>query len=115
MLLDNEFILEHYWSYHAGRISEEQWKDARSKAKVAANTALGHNNTASVLSIVFSRLYTLRNQLIHGGATYGSSANRQQLKDCTVLLEQILPVIIKIMMDSSKELWGDPVYPLIEN
>lgn len=31
-----------------------------------------------------------------------------------VLLEQMLPVIIKIMMDSSNELWGDPVYPLIE-
>ena len=112
-VLDNEFILESYWNYHTGRISEEEWKETRSKAKSAANTALGHNNTASVLSIVFSRLYTLRNQIIHGGATYNSSANRQQLRDCTVLLEQILPAIIKIMMDSSKELWGDPVYPLI--
>ncbi|WP_282176201.1 HEPN domain-containing protein [Vibrio nereis] len=112
-VLDNEFILVSYWHYHSGRISDEQWKEALSKAKVAANAALGHINTSSVLSIVFSRLYTLRNQIIHGGATYGSSANRQQLRDCTVLLEQILPVIIKIMMDSSKELWGDPVYPLI--
>lgn len=114
-VLDNEFILESYWHYHSGRISEDQWKKARSKAKVAANTALGHNNTASVLSIVFSRLYTLRNQIIHGGATYDSSANRQQLRDCTMLLEQVLPTIIKIMMDSSKELWGDPVYPFIES
>lgn len=114
-VLDNEFILESYWHYHSGRISDEKWKEARSKAKVAANAALGHNNTSSVLSIVFSRLYTLRNQIIHGGATYGSSANRQQLRDCTVLLEQILPAIIKIMMDASNELWGDPVYPFIES
>ncbi len=114
-LLDNEFILESYWSYHSGRITKEQWKEARSRAKIAVNTALGNNNTSSVLSIVFSRLYTLRNQIIHGGATFGSSANRQQLKDCTVLLEQILPCIIKIMMDSSNELWGDPVYPLISD
>ncbi|HDY7459575.1 TPA: hypothetical protein RQJ47_002546 [Vibrio vulnificus] len=113
-VLNNEFILESYWNYHSGRITEDQWKDARSKAKIAANTALGHNNTALVLSVVFSRLYTLRNQIIHGGATFGSSANRKQLRDCTVLLEQILPVIIKIMMDSRNELWGDPVYPLIE-
>lgn len=112
-VLDNEFILESYWHYHSGRISEEEWKEARSKAKIAANAALGHNNTASVLSIVFSRLYTLRNQIIHGGATYNSSANRQQLRDCTVLLEKTLPAIIKIMMDGSNELWGDPVYPLI--
>lgn len=40
--LDNEFILESYWNYHAGRISKEEWKDTRSKAKMAANTALGH-------------------------------------------------------------------------
>ncbi|BBM66770.1 hypothetical protein VA249_34160 [Vibrio alfacsensis] len=113
-VLNNEFILESYWNYHSGRITEDQWKDARSKAKIAANTALGHNNTALVLSVVFSRLYTLRNQIIHGGATFGSSANRKQLRDCTVLLEQILPVIIKIMMDSRNELWGDPVYPLIK-
>lgn len=113
-VLNNEFILESYWNYHSGRITEDQWKDARSKAKIAANTALGHNNTALVLSVVFSRLYTLRNQIIHGGATFGSSANRKQLRDCTVLIEQILPVIIKIMMDNRNELWGDPVYPLIE-
>ncbi|HAS6231403.1 TPA: hypothetical protein ACGUW2_004220 [Vibrio vulnificus] len=113
-VLDNEFILESYWHYHSGRITEDQWKDARSKAKITANTALGNNNTALVLAVVFSRLYTLRNQIIHGGATFGSSANRKQLRDCTVLLEQILPIIIKIMMDSRNELWGDPVYPLIE-
>ncbi|WP_406733725.1 HEPN domain-containing protein [Vibrio scophthalmi] len=113
-VLNNEFILESYWNYHSGRITEDQWKDARSKAKIAANTALGHNNTALVLSVVFSRLYTLRNQIIHGGATFGSSANRKQLRDCTVLIEQILPVIIKIMMDNRNELWGDPVYPLVK-
>ncbi len=112
-VLDNEFILQAYWDFHSGRISEQQWKDARSKAKTAANTALGQNNTASVLSIVFSRLYTLRNQIIHGGATFGSSANRTQLRDCTLLLEEIIPVIIELMMDGKKELWGDAVYPFI--
>ncbi|MBE0351770.1 HEPN domain-containing protein [Pseudoalteromonas lipolytica] len=115
VILGNEFILESYWSYQSGRITEEQWKEVRSKAKVTANVALGQNDTALVLSIVFSRLYTLRNQIIHGGATYGSSANRQQLKDCTSLLEQIIPTIIMIMMDNSQELWGDPVYPFIDS
>ncbi len=114
-LLDNEFILESYWSYHAGRITEGEWKAARSRAKIAANAALGQDNTASVLSIVFARLYTLRNQIIHGGSTYGSSANRKQLRDCTNLLKKLLPTIIKVMMDSSNESWGDPVYPLIQD
>ncbi|HCG7281254.1 TPA: hypothetical protein NJ358_005363 [Vibrio parahaemolyticus] len=112
-VLNNEFILESFWNYQAGRISENEWKETRTKAKTVANKGLGHNDTALVLSIVFSRLYTLRNQIIHGGATYGSSANRQQLRDCTALLEQLLPTIIKVMMDNSSELWGDPVYPFI--
>ena len=113
LTLDNEFILQPYWDFHSGKISQSQWQEARSKAKIAANAALGDNNTATVLSIVFARLYTLRNQIIHGGATYNSSANRKQLRDCTLLLEQIVPAVINIMMDGKNELWGDPVYPFI--
>ncbi|MFH4752600.1 hypothetical protein [Vibrio alginolyticus] len=113
VILDNEFILQAYWDYHAGRITEDSWKNERSKAKAAANKALSQNDTAKVLSILFSRLYTLRNQLIHGGATYLSSANRQQLKDCCGILEKLVPSIIEIMMDSADQVWGEAVYPLI--
>lgn len=77
VILDNEFILQAYWDYHAGRITEDNWKSERTKARVATNKALSQNDTAKVLSILFSRLYTLRNQLTHGGATDLSSANRQ--------------------------------------
>jgi hypothetical protein len=31
--------------------------------------ALGRQDTVTVLSIVLSRIYVLRNQLVHGGAT----------------------------------------------
>ncbi|WP_217516342.1 HEPN domain-containing protein [Vibrio metschnikovii] len=112
-ILDNEFILQAYWDYQAGRIDQESWKQARSKAKIAANQALSQNDTASVLSIVFARLYTLRNQIIHGGATFGSSANRQQLRDCTSLLQHLVPTLITIMMNSKQAMWGEPVYPLV--
>lgn len=115
VILDNEFILQAYWNFHAGRIDEESWKEERFKAKVAANKALSNNDTAKVLSIVFSRLYTLRNQLIHGGATYLSSANRQQIKDCSSILEKLVPLIIEVMMDSADQVWGDAVYPLISD
>ncbi|WP_217524401.1 HEPN domain-containing protein [Vibrio metschnikovii] len=112
-ILDNEFILQAYWDYQAGRIDQESWKQARCKAKIAANQALSQNDTASVLSIVFARLYTLRNQMIHGGATFGSSANRQQLRDCTSLLQHLVPTLITIMMNSKQAMWGEPVYPLV--
>lgn len=113
VILDNEFILHAYWEFQAGRMNEQEWKAQRASAKVAANKALSQQDTATVLAIVFARLYTLRNQLIHGGATCNSSANRQQLKDCTGLLNKIIPTIIEIMMDSADTLWGDPVYPLV--
>ncbi|EKO3555979.1 hypothetical protein [Vibrio metschnikovii] len=114
-ILDNEFILQAYWDYQAGRIDQESWKQARSKAKIAANQALSQNDTASVLSIVFARLYTLRNQMIHGGATFGSSANRQQIRDCTSLLQHLVPTLITIMMNSKQAMWGEPVYPLVQS
>ena len=113
LILDNEFILQSFWKFHSGLITEEQWKKERSQAKSIANKALSGGDTATVLSVVFSRLYTLRNQLIHGGATYNSSANRDQIRDCTALLENVVPTIIEIMMDGADELWGDAVYPLI--
>lgn len=41
---------------------------------------------------VFMRLYTLRNQLIHGGATWNSAVNRAHVRDCRTLLTRILSV-----------------------
>ncbi|MFL9765117.1 HEPN domain-containing protein [Vibrio cyclitrophicus] len=113
LILDNEFILQAFWKYQSGDMSQEQWKNEQSKAKIAANKALSSGDTVTVLSVVFSRLYILRNQLIHGGATYNSSANREQLRDCTAVLESVVPTIISIMMDGHGELWGDAVYPLV--
>ncbi|HFQ5220555.1 TPA: hypothetical protein ACGUTS_004467 [Vibrio vulnificus] len=113
LILDNEYILQSFWKFHSGLITEEQWKKERSQAKSIANKALSGGDTATVLSTVFSRLYTLRNQLIHGGATYNSTANRDQIRDCTALLENVVPTIIEIMMDGANELWGDAVYPLV--
>ncbi|MEA5227130.1 hypothetical protein [Vibrio parahaemolyticus] len=115
LILENEFILQSYWDFQRERISEQDWKNHRSKAKTAASKALGQCNTAVVLSILFSRLYTLRNQIIHGGATFNSSANRKQLRDCTSILEMLIPNIIELMMDNKSVLWGAPVYPFIQS
>ncbi|HHC6644642.1 TPA: hypothetical protein ACN33E_003342 [Vibrio parahaemolyticus] len=115
LILENEFILQSYWDFQSDRISEQDWKNHLSKAKTAASKALGQCNTAVVLSILFSRLYTLRNQIIHGGATFNSSANRKQLRDCISILEMLIPNIIELMMDNKSVLWGAPVYPLIQS
>ncbi len=65
-----------------------------------------NRDTAIVLSIVLSHIYTLRNQLVHGGATWNSSVNRDQLRDCTNLMGKLVPLVIEIMLDHPEALWA---------
>lgn len=66
-----------------------------------------------LLGVMFNRLYTLRNQLIHGGATWNGSVNRKQLRDCTQLLGSLVPILIQLMLDNPNTLWGEACYPVI--
>lgn len=114
LILNSEFIFQAVWKFQSGAITEDKWKQEQPRAKAAANNALASGDTTTVLSILFSRLYTLRNQLLHGGATYNSQTNRKQLRDCTSLLSSIVPTIIELMMDGADQLWGDAIYPLVK-
>lgn len=113
VLLDNPFVFQNFWDFHNGKISEDEWKDRFDRAKSAANMALASGNSPNLLGIVFNRVYTLRNQMIHGGATWNSSVNRKQLQDCVKFMSKLVPVIIELMMDNPNTLWGDPCYPVI--
>jgi hypothetical protein len=64
--------------------------------------------------VTFDRLYTLRNQLVHGGSTWNSSVNRGQVTDGARILGDIVPIIIHLMMENPRQLWGDPCYPVVE-
>ena len=112
ILLNNQYIYQPYWDYLNNKISEESWKSRFTRAKAAANTALGKRDTPKVLEIVLSRVYILRNQLIHGGSTWNSQVNRNQIRDYAKFMECLVPVVIEIMMDNSGEMWGQPCYPV---
>ena len=71
--------------------------------------------TNLALRIILSRMYTLRNQLIHGGATWNSSVNRDQLRDCSAFLGKLVPFVIQLMMDNPDTLWGDACYPVVKS
>lgn len=113
-LLDNPYVFHLFWEFQRGRIDEGEWKDRFDSAKKSAQFALASGNTPLLLSVIFNRLYTLRNQLIHGGATWDGKVNRNQLRDCTRLLGKLVPVIIALMMDNPSALWGDAVYPVVD-
>lgn len=116
LLLDNHFVFQPFWDYQNGRIQEHQWKRAFEGARKKAHAALGdRERTDTVLAIVLARLYTLRNQLIHGGATWRSSVNRDQVRDATAILADLVPRVIHLLMANPEEDWGDPCYPVVED
>jgi len=114
VLLDNHYVYQPYWNHHNGIAGYDNWQTSFNKAKQAAQISIMKQDTAQVLSILFSRLYTLRNQIIHGGATYNSQVNRQQLKDATQILSLIVPIIIEIMMNNANQAWGEACYPVVD-
>ena len=114
VLLDNQYVFQDFWRFHTGSISEESWRASFAAANKAAHVALGKQDTVTVLSIVLSRIYTLRNQLIHGGATWNSSVNREQVRDCTNLMAKLVPLVIEVMLDHPEALWGDAVWPVVD-
>ncbi len=97
-LINNEFLYERYWDYKRLEITEEEWNLVFSKSKSASLRALGKLDTCKVLSIIFERLYTLRNQLIHGGSTWKGSVNRDQVRDGSNIMQHLIPTIISIML-----------------
>lgn len=113
VLLDNKFVYQPFWNHHNGLDGFDNWEQSFNDSIKAAHRALGNKDTAAVLSIIFNRLYTLRNQLVHGGATYNSSVNRAQLRDATNILGDVVPVLIEIMMDNPRAHWGEAHYPLV--
>lgn len=114
LLMDNKYVFAPFWKHHAGEFGGAGWEVSFDSAKRAANCALAEKNTAVVLSILFDRLYVLRNQLVHGGATWDSSANRNQVRDGASLLGCLLPVFIDLMMDYPQAEWAMPMYPVVE-
>jgi hypothetical protein len=108
VLLSNKFVFQPFWDYQNQKKTE--WQDDFKSAIAFTHKALGHKNTSVVLSVIFSRLYTLRSQTLHGGATWNSSVNRDQIRDAVVFMSKFAPSVKKIMMDSSNEIWGEQSY-----
>ncbi len=112
LLLDNRYVFQPFWDAYNEKINQSDWQADFQKVKKKVNFALANKDTDIILAYVFDRLYTLRNQMVHGGATHNSQINRSQLKDANAILSTLLPIIIEIMMNNHDEMdWGKPFYP----
>lgn|SRR5690625_3066062 len=115
VLLDNRYVFAPFWAYQKGLKSKEEWEDEFVRAKRAAHAAFAKQDTPVVLSIVLSRIYVLRNQMVHGGATWNSSINRNQVRDCLAIMRELVPLLIEIMMDNPNTLWGEANFPPVKD
>jgi len=114
VLLDNKYVFQPFWNHlNNKKTTEKEWKVSFARAKSSAKYALRNRNTAKVLTLVLSRVYTLRNQIVHGGATWNSSVNRRQVTDGSKFMGRLVPLLIEIMMDNPDEPWDKPCYPVV--
>lgn len=112
-LIENRFVFEPFWKAMREHDSSGMWEQRFAASKRAALTAVMEKRTDVVLSIVLDRLYTLRNQLVHGGATWNGSANRTQLKDGVLILQTIAPIIVELMIEQGQDRFGPVAYPFL--
>lgn len=114
VLLDNRYVFQPFWDWRNGRITETEYQRQFDGARRIITKALGSGDTLTVLQVVFHRLYTLRNQLVHGGATWNSEVNRNQVRDGTSLLGRLVPLVIETLMNHADEDWGSIHYPVVD-
>lgn len=111
-LIGNQYVYSQFWI--SVLIGDSDWKESFENSKKIALKALAERNVVLVMNVVLDRLYCLRNQLMHGGATYHSKVNRQQVKDGKKMLSELMPIIIEIMKYSgNRHDWGKISYPVI--
>ncbi|MDE2766043.1 MAG: hypothetical protein OXI25_06410 [Chloroflexota bacterium] len=112
MLLLNQFVYQPFWNHYAG-LGYDNWEYTFDASRRRVHEAIAKLDTLRVLNILFDRLYTLRIQLMHGGATWRSSVNRPQVEDGAAILTFLVPVFVRLMMEHPEVDWGPPDYPVV--
>lgn len=112
ILIENEYVFRGFWDFQRGDTNE--WRKAFDKSNEDALRYMSANNVGGVLEILLDRLYILRNQLMHGGATYKSKLNRRSVKDGCLILEMLIPIIIEIILENPEEDWGKLLFPVVK-
>lgn len=117
-LLENQYVFQPFWSAVQGSSGRTDWSRRFKGENREAVRALESGNLPTILRIVFLRLYTLRNQIFHGGATFGTGWGRDQVRDGSQIMASLVPVILKVMRRDienapESDVWGKVQYPRI--
>ena len=125
-LLANQYVYCLFWHCVHNRV-DNRWRaefrraNDRCTRHLAVSKALVKPaRVGYVLKEVFSRLYTLRNQMFHGGTTCGTGKGRGQLEDATRVMENLMPAVLSILqvhigLHRSTDYWGVVAYPHVDD
>lgn len=113
ILLENRYVFAPFWTALRDHDSSGCWKEQFTASRRLALRAIMRGDTATLLSVVFDRLYVLRNQLVHGGATWNSKVNRDQLRDAVAILEVLVPQVIAVILEHPEVDLGEVLYPVV--
>ena len=105
-LLRNKYVYGPYWA------DNRNWRCRFDESIKKVDDYLLARKTGAILIQVFERLYVLRNQLLHGGATWRGRVNREQVCDGATIMAYLVPHFIDIMLDHPDGDWGYPAYPV---
>lgn len=112
-LVENRFVFDPFWRALRAHDPSGTWETQFAASKKAALQAIMGGDTQKVLGIVFDRLYVLRNQIVHGGATWNSQVNRSQVRDGAAIMQSVVPIIIDLMLDHADIDFGEINYPTV--
>ena len=115
LLLENPYMMQPFWDFQNQKISQSTWKEDFETERKKVHRALEGKETVDILFVILNRLYTLRNQIIHGGSTFNSSVNRKQLNDACNILSRLVSVFIQLFLENAKNLdQRKPFYPVVQ-
>ncbi len=119
-LLKNRYIFAPFWDAVRGSTAGRNWKANFSNFNRSVRHSMDKGDAHHVLVVLFMRLCTLRNQIIHGGATFEKGWGQDQVRDGSQIMESLVPLILKIMQadikeDPESEVWGLVDFPRVND
>ena len=112
-IVDNRYLFNPFWEYQNEIPGSEDWQSRLAAESRNVRRYFREGATVDILATLFPRLYVLRNQLVHGAATWNSVVNRVQVENAAGIMGFMVPVFIDLMMDNPEAFSGRPYYPVV--
>ena len=118
ILLENQYVFAPFWKWVQGEPEGDDWQGRFERETASVRRKLSRRDVHGVLRIVFDRLYTLRNQVFHGGATFSEGWGQAQVHDGSRIMASLVPAVLAIMRadierDPDTAVWGTVAYPRV--